>query len=511
MDSGERRPDILTIDIPSSPDHKDMPAVNFKHDMHSQAVEGQCIKCHEKKDDVTIFKFKRTQDVSGQNFMDLYHENCIGCHVETKETAKATGPMETECRACHNADFNLESSWNKLAFDRSLHFRHESAKAIPSAVNIKEGKAEAANCDACHHQYNEKTKAIYYQKGEEEACIYCHKETADDGIRSARNAAHDSCVACHLQLKEKKTDAGPVDCNGCHEKGNQEKIKQVKEVPRLTRNQPDAVLMTGWTILGSDAAENKKTIGQHMDAVAFDHKSHEGRTQTCKACHHQTLKKCDSCHTVKGEEKGGYIKLSQAMHSSDSTQSCLGCHNELKKARECAGCHFQMADKAFKDTACTSCHSVDAKAQPLSLLTDEKAAADLAQKVSQKQADTYSKVDLDKIPETLVIDTIADEYKPSEFPHRMMVQAVFERAGQSSMAKAFHQDELTLCMGCHHNSPATLTPPKCASCHGKTPDIAMGKPGLKGAYHGQCITCHQQMEVKVLPTDCNKCHEKKAE
>jgi hypothetical protein len=92
--TGEKRPDILTIDIPSSPDHKDMPAVKFKHDLHSQATEGQCIKCHEKKDEITIFKFKRTQDVSGQKFMDLYHDNCIACHEDTKKTNQATGPMK---------------------------------------------------------------------------------------------------------------------------------------------------------------------------------------------------------------------------------------------------------------------------------------------------------------------------------------------------------------------------------------------------------------------------------
>ncbi len=503
-DSGEKRPDILTIDIPSSPDHKDMPAVKFKHDLHTRAVDGQCVKCHDKKDELTIFKFKRTQDVQGQSFMDLYHDNCIACHQDTKKAATATGPMETECRACHNADFDIGSSWNKINFDRSLHFRHESAKAITSSLKTEE------TCNVCHHNYNEKTKAIFYEKGEEEACVYCHKKTESDGIRAARNASHDSCVACHLKLTEQKVQTGPIDCNGCHEAGNQEKIKVIKEIPRVKRNQPDDVLLTGWNVLGSDTDKNKKTVARHMDAVAFDHKSHEDRTQTCQACHHETLKKCDSCHTPGGDEKGGDIKLDQAMHS-DKSQSCMGCHNELKKAKECAGCHFQMPDQAFKDNSCASCHNVNAKDLAISLLADEKATADLAGSVRKTRANSYSKVAIDKIPEIVVIKTIEDEYKPSEFPHRMVVQAIFEKAGNNSMAKAFHGDELTLCMGCHHNSPATLTPPKCASCHGKTPEIATEKPGLKGAYHGQCITCHQKMEVKaVVPTDCNKCHEKKA-
>ena len=507
----ETRPDILTIDIPSSPDHKNMPPVKFMHDRHTQAVDGQCIKCHETKDTETkdkvfIFKFKRTKDGKGQAFMDLYHDNCIACHVEMKKTADATGPMEAQCRACHNADFNLGSSWNELIFDRSLHFRHESAKSIPSSI-----KAEETNCNVCHHNYNEKTKAIFYEKGQEEACIYCHRATGEDDIRPARNAAHDSCVACHLTLKETKISAGPVDCIGCHDVASQAKIKKVKEIPRLQRNQPDTILLTGWNSLGTDKKKNEKLIAQHMDAVAFDHKSHEGRTQSCKTCHHETLKPCNTCHTTKGEEKGEYINLAQAMHSVDKSQSCLGCHNEQKKTKECAGCHFQMPEKAFKDNQCSSCHNVDVKSKPINRLTDKKTSGEMAKAVLAKKAGEYSKVSLEKIPETVVINSIVDEYKPSEFPHGLVVQAIFEKIGKSNMAKAFHGNELTLCQGCHHNSPATLTPPKCASCHSEKPDLATGKPGLKGAYHGQCITCHQKMEIKnVLPTDCNKCHEKKA-
>jgi hypothetical protein len=228
-------------------------------------------------------------------------------------------------------------------------------------------------------------------------------------------------------------------------------------------------------------------------------------------CHHESLKKCDSCHTDKGEEKGGFINLGQAMHSVDKSQSCLGCHNEQTKAKDCAGCHYQMPKKAFKDNACISCHNVDNKSLPMEMFGDENASGEMARTALEKRDQDYSKVAMDKIPETVEIKTLANEYKASQFPHKMVVKAVFEKAGKNSMAKAFHGDELTLCMGCHHNSPASLTPPKCASCHGKTPDIATGKPGLKGAYHGQCITCHQQMEVKaVLATDCVKCHEKKA-
>ncbi|HCY87168.1 MAG TPA: cytochrome C [Desulfobacteraceae bacterium] len=497
------RPDILVIDIPSSPDHKDMPKVMFKHDLHTEAVEGQCIKCHDKKDDRFVFKFKRTEDTAENDFMDLYHENCVACHSEMKGKADATGPMEAECRVCHNANPKTGSSWTAINFDRSLHFTHEKAKTIRSGI-----KNEETNCNACHHSANMKAKTTFYEKGKESACVYCHKETAVDGIRSGRNAAHDSCVACHTTMAENNKDAGPVDCAGCHSLEKQKVIKANTDIPRLDRNQPDQALLTGWETLGQNDEENSKLIAQHMNAVPFDHKAHETANQSCKVCHHETLNKCVSCHTVKGEEKGGYVKLTDAMHKGSASQSCIGCHNEKKAAKECAGCHAQMPQKPTRDQDCASCHAVDVKSESAAVLNDDQAAGTLAKAAMDSRS--YTKVNLADIPETVVINTIEAEYKPSELPHRKIVEAIFKKVENNTMATAFHKNDLTMCMGCHHNSPATMTPPKCASCHAKLPDTATGKPGLKGAYHGQCITCHQRMEVtSVLPTDCTKCHEKK--
>jgi hypothetical protein len=84
----------------------------------------------------------------------------------------------------------------------------------------------------------------------------------------------------------------------------------------------------------------------------------------------------------------------------------------------------------------------------------------------------------------------------------------------SGLANAFHQNQQTLCMGCHHNSPASLTPPACAACHAVqvegVPAPVTGVPDLKTAYHSQCMGCHQKMEIASVPsTDCQICHEKK--
>ncbi len=225
------------------------------------------------------------------------------------------------------------------------------------------------------------------------------------------------------------------------------------------------------------------------------------------------MKKCNDCHGVEGgEQKGGFISLEQAMHKQDSNRSCIGCHKDFTKNADCAGCHSLMPVKNKNPESCKACHSI-----PVAQL-EVAEPAQVAKKVLTELSSGYKTVKEDKIPETVVIDGLAAEYKPSQFPHRKVVQAIAKRVEKSGMAKAFHTDQAGLCMGCHHNSPKTLEPPKCASCHSKTgsglndgSDNGLdGRPGLKGAYHGQCITCHQKMDVKsVAATDCVKCHEEK--
>ncbi|MCF8126698.1 MAG: cytochrome c family protein [Desulfotignum sp.] len=514
-DPDEKRPDILTIGSRSPAADRQMPLVQFLHDRHTRAVDGKCIECHDQTAQNTPgFTFKEIEDADITARMELFHNNCIACHEQMKAKG-STGPMEAACRFCHNANFPIGSSRKDLAFDRSLHFRHVSSDAIVSTVSRTED-----NCSACHHSFNEASEEIFYEQGKESACIYCHKaepavlnDLSGDKpqtIRPARQAAHDSCVVCHLALTEKKIKTGPVECSGCHDAAEQAKIRTLEDVPRLKRNQPDIALITGWESLGDDQEENAKLIAAHMDPVAFDHKLHETQNPGCTSCHHENLDACITCHTAAGDKKGGYVKLADAMHRMDSTFSCIGCHTEHKQSENCAGCHARMPEKSMKDQDCASCHTVDAKARPQNVLKDPESASGLAAAVLETRAASYEKVPMDKVPDIVTIGVISKEYHPGRFPHRMVVKAVFEKADKSKMARSFHGQELTLCAGCHHNSPPSMTPPKCGSCHGNTPDIAADKPGLMGAYHGQCITCHQEMAVaSVLPTDCIKCHEKK--
>jgi hypothetical protein len=152
----------------------------------------------------------------------------------------------------------------------------------------------------------------------------------------------------------------------------------------------------------------------------------------------------------------------------------------------------------------------------------EHAADPMAEALAARRGNALKLVAEKDIPEKVVIKALADEYQPSELPHRKIVLTLARAVKDSPLAGAFHADPTTLCQGCHHNSPPSVKPPRCASCHGK-PFTDGGRPGLKAAYHNQCMGCHTAMGIdqpaaanslgldKPTPaaTDCTGCHKKK--
>ena len=496
-------PDIIMIDLPAIPGGEQMPAVRFFHDRHTNALKGKsCNECHEKKDNSYVFKFKRIKDSDTETDMNIYHNNCISCHTSEDKAGNATGPLNGDCRSCHDSKSEPVSTWVPINFDKSLHYRHESSQYLLSKFNT-----EGVNCSACHHEYDKASKKIFYKKGNEESCYYCHKPTATKEASAIRTASHQSCVGCHQQLIDVSEKTGPTKCAGCHEKVEQKKIKVVKEVPRLKRNQPDTVLLANWTLLPGTTMESAK---KYMKSVAFNHKTHEKNTANCRSCHHDTLKRCAECHTETGKKEGGYVRLEQSMHDRNLEKSCAGCHRVKQEALNCAGCHEMIAEKSFKETACDKCHSVDLtgeKAFPIVKETKERLARQALNATQVSPPPVPDKL----IPKEVTIDIIKDKYEGAKFPHRMILRRLEDKIKDSRMANFFHGDNLTLCAGCHHNSPASTQPPKCASCHGKTTKASSdGRPGLMGAYHGQCITCHQKMNIeKPAANDCTSCHKKR--
>ena len=164
--------------------------------------------------------------------------------------------------------------------------------------------------------------------------------------------------------------------------------------------------------------------------------------------------------------------------------------------------------------ACSQCHEVDKSQIAIDSSPDMNAMMKLAGKTTELRSKSYNdiseKTSEKVIPEKVIIDILSDEYKPVDFPHLKMFNQIKSKIEKSSLARSFHKNDKTLCMGCHHYSPSSLTPVKCQSCHSKTGKPNDNRPDLKAAYHGQCISCHNKMEIeKPVGTDCVSCHLKK--
>lgn len=263
-----------------------------------------------------------------------------------------------------------------------------------------------------------------------------------------------------------------------------------------------------------------------MPPVAFNHVIHEKwmdrAGKDCIVCHHTgDPVACTTCHTVQGSAEGNYVTLDKAMHSvaikprkEYTPSSCVSCHENQLRQRDCAGCHTQLVrDARNNDKWCAVCHTItpamtkEQMAQGvenrLPERQNEKLAAETA--LARKQARYWSPM---LAPYKVTIDSLQGKYEPCVFNHRHHVQSLMDRIQKNQLAGAFHTDPATMCVTCHHNSPASATPPKCSSCHTKEIDrLNPDRPRLMAAFHLQCMNCHTDMKVaRPRNTDCTTCH-----
>ncbi len=263
-----------------------------------------------------------------------------------------------------------------------------------------------------------------------------------------------------------------------------------------------------------------------MAPVAFNHVVHEKwmsrENKDCIVCHHTgDAIACTNCHTVQGSPESHNVTLYQAMHElnikprKDNTpNSCVSCHAAQTKERNCAGCHAQLVRNArTKSSWCKVCHTITPS------MTVDQMQAGMNNKLSDRANEQLgAETALARMPVSywspmagpykVDIDTLKGKYEGAMFNHRHHVQSMQDRIQPSRLAGAFHTQPATICMTCHHNSPATARPPKCVSCHTVEIDrLNPGQPRLMAAYHLECMNCHTDMQV-VRPrnTDCTTCH-----
>lgn len=543
-----------------SPGQGQMPPVAFDHNLHTQKDKNgeTCATCHEPSGAVTAQTFRPVAGKTEAELEEAYHTGCVSCHTDTKAKGMKAGPLQAECRTCHDAAALPPAKASPQAspqtsadaapaktdggLDASMHARH-----VANPLITVTGSAD--NCAACHHPVEKPISPNL----KADSCRSCHPASAQERSADRPNqplfadVAHKKCISCHQALGPQEARA--LTCNSCHDAKTKAGYAKLASPPRLEAGQPDAVMMgLPKTVADSSvpevppalrgAAPDKKldaaTATQpSMPPVVFDHKRHEATAENCTSCHHNTLQKCSTCHTPQGSPKGKNVTQSTAMHMPDSSRTCVGCHEARKTATPaCASCHGGMPVKAKPN--CESCHQpLDGrKASPadpamrghLPPGVPEHQLHDAmpgmipgamtgytAQKALAERAKTPAP-DYSNIPEKIVLGLLSDEFEPSVFPHREIVEKLAAGIKETAPGMAwFHSSPNALCASCHHNSPPSATPPSCVSCHAKSatanvPATPDDRPLLKVAYHQQCMSCHTRMDIKPAATDCAGCH-----
>lgn len=347
----DTRPDLIQIRSMQAYGKLQLPAVRFAHDLHTDTLAQQgkgCVTCHPQVNNNFVFTFSELQAASKEEAQNLYHEQCVQCHREQKKQGRSSGPLEGECRICHQKGNPDPAEYSGAGMNLALHARHI--------------EAQNWDCAACHHTYDAQNQKLVPAFGKELGCRACHQkdqrialsslfQAPDENLfrpevsaaylagqepPSWSQAAHLSCVNCHAQAGETSPDGqdpkAPVSCQGCH--GQEKSLADDSQgtVPRLNLGQPDAALISPPP--ADVRAVSSKTLDHNlMPPVPFDHKVHEQSAETCRACHHQSrLKSCSQCHTLQGSQKGDMITLDQAMHSQNSPSAAWAATGKIPKA-----------------------------------------------------------------------------------------------------------------------------------------------------------------------------------
>jgi hypothetical protein len=200
------------------------------------------------------------------------------------------------------------------------------------------------------------------------------------------------------------------------------------------------------------------------------------------------------------------------MHHNEVETSCVGCHRKIQSNTQCIGCHQAGVTQTAlaTESSCMVCHTplAENETDPADGNIDDNAAQALAEKLLAARPAAAPAVATDQIPETVTINQLVDQYEAVIMPHRKIVLALAQGMADNTLAQRFHTDSTTLCRGCHHNAPGSLTPAQCASCHNRTSEASdLTRPGLMAAYHQQCISCHGYMGIdKPASRQCTSCH-----
>jgi len=510
---------------------------------------------------------------------------CAGCHEDPH-----LGQLGTTCTTCHSpGSFKVPA------------FRHSGP------AEFWKGAHATAPCAACHKREEAafpagRGTAVRY-KGFPASCASCHKDphrgalgasceschTPSAAWKTASRAFHKTswplegrhllvpCASCHVEGQTKGTPRACADCHWFRRQDDRFKTALGLDCQRCHRP-------TSWTAVtwSHAAATGFALAGAHAGVDC--EKCHTGGIfrkgeSGCVGCHRADYDRtkepshaaagfpvtCETCHKVSDTswdlarfDHVGVFTLA----GKHATAACASCHRNgvyRGTARDCAGCHLPLYQKATNPshilagfpTACESCHRASDPSWTGGAFNHAKwplAGSHITQActachrsgvfqglpsscVSCHRADYQKAASPDHAAAGFptaceTCHRVADaSWKQGRFEHA----SVFALSGQhatatcsSCHAGGVYRGTARDCAGCHLAAFQKATNPShvlagfpttCETCH-KAADASWtaGTFGhsrwpLVGRHAGNaCTTCHRSGVFQGLPTTCDSCH-----
>lgn len=534
-------------------------------DLHQGTVGKDCSKCHTSKtwmvEDINGLHQKGRFPLVGNHLT----ADCQSCH--TRYVDLYFEPLNTDCIACHESDFNATQNPNHLTanFSTQCEDCHNITATSWSTVNIVHdffplvGGHAISDCFSCHE-----TGGIF--AGLSPECFACHEDDYNNPENDPNHLAANfptDCKQCHTingwspSLFDHGITAFPLtgahineQCSSCHSAGftgtptdcfacHQDDFNSAQDPNHVQSNFPTTCAVchstTAWEPATFDHALTAFPLtGKHItvDCQECHSTGYTGTTTDCFACHqddfnatldpNHVLKgystNCTECHTTNGWDEiinfnhgSTQFPLTGAHISTD----CNQCHQQgyTNTPTDCYLCHTEDYNNStnpnhsgagFPNT-CVDCHSTTAWV-PATFDHDNQYFPIYT---GEHAGEWALCSDCHEIPNNFAVFTCISCHEHNQIEMDDKHQGVQGYLYESTACLSCHPDGTKGNAFNHSNSIFPLTGAHttidCLQCH---------QSGYSGT-PTECLACHQDNynnaanpshTAFTLPTDCEQCH-----
>jgi predicted CXXCH cytochrome family protein len=301
---------------------------------------------------------------------------CSNCHSEVAEWKKKKAvhaPVAaSQCSGCHNPHASKHAGLLRGAGTRICLGCHEQIAAKLAAGMPHGAIASETGCLSCHDPHASERPNLLVGEGPAELCGRCHEGAVKEAglpqphppVRAGGcQSCHDPHASPHRRLGRKEE---PALCVTCHAAAGAAMSAAHRRIPLA-----GARCTSCHTPHGSEKPGLLHALAHAPFAEGACDACHaSGKPEAaCGACHEQRTgghplppgATCTSCHAPHASPAAGLIRETEM-------STCLGCHTDVRAARERAAA-FHPAAGGKRD--CTVCHQLHTGSSPALLKKED--------------------------------------------------------------------------------------------------------------------------------------------